>query len=93
MTRMTLIVAAAIVALGCVGFGQEEDLSSPKLRIAWEAFKPLYDAKKVIVIDVRDDASFQAGHIPGARSVPLDQIEKRVEELEKLRKPLVTYCA
>lgn len=93
MIRRTLLLALAVAALGCVGFGQEDDLSSPRLRIPWEEFKPLYDAKKVVVVDVRDAASFQAGHIPGARSVPLDDVEKRAAELKKLQKPIVTYCA
>jgi rhodanese-related sulfurtransferase len=87
-----LIAMIAVLSCG-VGFGQEEDISSPKLRIAWDEFKPLYDAKKAAVVDVRDEASFQAGHIPHARSVPLDDIEKRASELKKLKTPIVTYCA
>lgn len=94
MNRKSIILIATIAVLGCgVGFGQEDDLSSPKLRIAWAEFKALYDAKKAVVIDVRDAASFETGHIPGATSVPLDDIGKRVAELKKLNKPLVTYCA
>ncbi len=93
MTRRVVFVAAAIAVLGCVGFGQEGELSSPTLRIAWGEFKPLYDAKKVVVVDVRDEGSFRAGHIPGARCIPLDNVEKRVPDLKKLQKPIVTYCA
>lgn len=93
MTRRTFVLAAAMCALGGVGFGQEEDISSPKLRIAWEEFKPLYDANNAVVVDVRDADSFRSGHIPEARSIPLGDIEKRVSELKKLKKPIVTYCA
>ena len=68
-------------------------LASPKLRIDWAEFRTLYDGKQAVIIDVRDPMSFASGHIPGARSIPLDQIERQAAELKKLRKPIVLYCA
>lgn len=35
----------------------------------------------VILLDVREPAEFAFGHIPGAVSVPLGELEKRAEEL------------
>ncbi|HSP30383.1 MAG TPA: metalloregulator ArsR/SmtB family transcription factor, partial [Ilumatobacteraceae bacterium] len=32
------------------------------------------------IIDVRPTEEFQSGHIPGARSVPLDELPRRLEE-------------
>ena len=94
MTRRVFVLDATVCVMGCgVGFGQEEDINSSKLRIGWDEFKKLYDEKKVVVVDVRDGDSFEAGHIPDARSVPLDQVEKRAADLKKLKKPVVTYCA
>ena len=72
---------------------QDDELASPKLRIEWTEFKTLYDSKRAVVIDVRGAPSFEAGHIPGARSVPLYQIEQRAAELKKLGRPIVLYCA
>ena len=72
---------------------QDEELASPKLRIDWEAFKKLYDGKAAIVVDVREAVSFQSGHIPGARSIPLNDIAAHAAELKKLGKPIVLYCA
>lgn len=72
---------------------QDDELASPKLRIEWTEFKKLYDSKRAVVIDVRDAPSFEAGHIPGARSIPLDQIARRAAELKKLGRPIVLYCA
>lgn len=71
----------------------DEELASPKLRIEWAAFKKLYDAKKIEVVDVRGADAFKAGRIPGARSVPLDDVEKRAGELARLKRPIVLYCA
>lgn len=84
-------VASAALAQGVVA-GQEADISSPALRIPYAVFKPLYDAKKIVVIDTRDVASFNMGHIPGSRVIPADEIGDHVEELRKLHKPIVTYC-
>jgi 3-mercaptopyruvate sulfurtransferase SseA len=93
MTRRSFILIA-ISAMACAGaVAQEEDIFSPKLRITWDDFKKLYDANKAVVIDVRDEGSFSNGHISGARSIPLDTLEKRIAELRKLKKPIVTYCA
>jgi rhodanese-related sulfurtransferase len=84
----------ALSALGCSGaVAQEDDIYSPKLRIPWEEFKKLQDHENVVVVDVRDAGSFQTGHIPDARSIPLDDVEKRIPELKRVKKPIVTYCA
>lgn len=45
----------------------------------------------VVVIDVRPPEEYRAGHIPGALSVPLDQLEGRIRELPA-RKEVVAYC-
>lgn len=46
---------------------------------------------EVIVIDVRPDEEFQAGHLPFARSMPLAELKNRLEELPKDR-PVIAYC-
>jgi 3-mercaptopyruvate sulfurtransferase SseA len=94
--RMLPVIAVALLALGALTASvraQEDPLASPKLRIEWADFKKQYDAKKIVVIDVRDIGSYEAGHIPGALTVPLDQVEARLGELKKLKKPIVLYCA
>lgn len=70
-----------------------QDISSPDLRIAWPEFKKLYDARSIVVADVRPLESFDEGHIPRAISLPLDDVEKRVADIKKLGKPIVLYCA
>ncbi len=95
MTRRAWMMAAAMAVLGaaCGTAAQTGDARSAKLRISWTDFKKLHDSGKVAIVDVRDAESFAAGHIPGARSVAADQIEKRAGELKKLKVPIVTYCA
>ena len=48
-------------------------------------------AGDVTLIDVRPPDEFAAGHIPGALSLPVAELAKRVEELPK-RKEIVAYC-
>lgn len=95
MTRRALFLAAVAALAATAGLvaQPQDDVYSPKLRIAWEAFKKLRDSGKVVIVDVRDEVSFTSGHIPGARSIPVDQTEKKIAELKKQKLPIVTYCA
>ena len=45
----------------------------------------------VVLIDVRPEEEFAAGHIEGARSVPIDELERRLAELPADRE-VVAYC-
>jgi rhodanese-related sulfurtransferase len=44
-----------------------------------------------VLIDVRPQEEFAAGHIHGARSIPLDELERRLAELPADRE-IVAYC-
>ena len=46
---------------------------------------------EVTVLDVRPVEEFQAAHIPGAVSVPLAELRKRIKDLPRNRE-LVAYC-
>ena len=46
---------------------------------------------EVVVLDVRPAAEFRAGHIAGARSVPLPELEAVAARLPK-RREVVAYC-
>lgn len=53
----------------------------------------LMNQSKTIVLDVRDEAEFAAGHIQGAKHIPLSELEGRIKELEKhKKKPLLVCC-
>jgi rhodanese-related sulfurtransferase len=45
----------------------------------------------VVILDVRPAGEFAAGHIPGAQSVPLDQLDAALARLPK-RAQIVAYC-
>jgi rhodanese-related sulfurtransferase len=54
------------------------------------------DAKKIIdsgsqVVDVRTDVEFEAGHVPGARHIPVADLQRESAGLAK-DQPVIIYC-
>ncbi|HET6973826.1 MAG TPA: rhodanese-like domain-containing protein [Pyrinomonadaceae bacterium] len=47
---------------------------------------------QAIIIDVRNQASFDMGHIPGAKLIPAGEILNHLNELPR-DKMIVTYCS
>lgn len=43
------------------------------------------------LLDVRPAEEFAAGHLPGARSIPLEELPSRLAELPRQR-PVIAYC-
>ena len=48
-------------------------------------------AGEVVVVDVRPRVEFEAGHLPGALSIPLDELSHRLSELDP-DSSVVAYC-
>lgn len=44
-----------------------------------------------VLLDARDRASYEKGHIPGALSLPLGELAARIAELDRSRE-YVAYC-
>lgn len=68
----------------------EGDRTSVK-RISVEDMHAKMNRGEITVIDVRDETSFEASHVPGALHIPLARIEGEIDKLPK-NKPIVTYC-
>ena len=47
--------------------------------------------RSVVLLDVRPEGEYQAGHVPGARSIPLAELKAQMKTLPK-RKEIVAYC-
>jgi len=46
-----------------------------------------------LVLDVREDKEYAAGHIPKAKHIPLGQLAGRIQELDKFKnKPILITC-
>lgn len=47
---------------------------------------------KLTLLDVRQPAEYQSGHIPGAKLIPLGALNDRINEIDP-KKPTIVYCA
>jgi rhodanese-related sulfurtransferase len=61
--------------------------------IAPERVKFLLDNKeKIFFVDLRSPKEFQQKHLPGARSIPIAELEKRIAEIPRTGR-VILYCA
>lgn len=59
--------------------------------ISRDELRERLDAGAVVVIDVRPEVEYEAGHIPGAISVPPDRLDELLDALPADR-DIVAYC-
>ena len=69
---LTLILAMLLLLTGCGGKTVEKTYQ----QITQEKAKEMMDAQDVIVLDVREQDEFDAGHIAGAVLLPVGTITK-----------------
>ncbi len=48
--------------------------------------------RRAMLIDVREPAEYKAGHIPRARNIPLDNIDRATSAIQDRDMPLYVYC-
>ena len=80
------LFALGVVLYFVLGQGGGENALS-----AQEANATIAETKDLQLVDVRTPEEYREGHLPQARNIPLDQLEKRLGEL-KADKPLLLYC-
>jgi rhodanese-related sulfurtransferase/predicted transcriptional regulator len=68
-----------------VGVRSEDELMDAQVLI-----RQLADGD-VVVLDVRPPDEYVAGHLPGARSIPIGELEAHLDELDP-DKEIVAYC-
>jgi rhodanese-related sulfurtransferase len=54
-------------------------------------FKALTEAG-AIIIDVRSPQEFDRGHIKGSKNIPVNIIQREINAIKKLNKPIITVC-
>jgi rhodanese-related sulfurtransferase len=84
-------ISAAIFTSGPGSAGAEQ---MPAV-MAWAEVKPLLARGEIVLVDARDSVAFDAGHIPGAVSLPLRMLAENAAAFAAKHpktKTLVTYC-
>jgi rhodanese-related sulfurtransferase len=62
-----------------------EAISADELLARLKAGEPL------VIVDVRPIEEYRSAHLPGAKSIPLDELQQRLRELPRERQ-IVAYC-
>ncbi|EDP72273.1 beta-lactamase-like protein [Flavobacteriales bacterium ALC-1] len=52
-----------------------------------------YVKNGALILDVRTQREWDAGHIENSIHIPLSELNNRVDEVKKLNKPIITCCA
>ena len=92
MTNFRLVAAVALVmfwpAVLSAGHGTEDDV----VTVTAEQVTVFLDAReKIILVDLRPVQDFQKTRLPGARSLPMKELDKRFHEIPKSGR-VVLYC-
>ncbi len=85
MERKIAVAVAATLALGYVFFSQNDGALSGA-----EARRLVADG--ALLLDVRTPAEYQAGHVGGAVNIPVQDLERRIDEITPKDRPVVLYC-
>ncbi len=59
-----------------------EQTNSDVERVSLAQAKDAYDRGIAVFVDVRDSDSYIAGHIPGALSIPLEELPDQISQLD-----------
>jgi rhodanese-related sulfurtransferase len=83
-----LFFCVALPRPAAAGHGTEDDVET----ITVDRVKSLLDSgEKLFIFDLRPAAAFQQRRLPGARSIPMRELDKRFREIPKAGR-VVLYC-
>src|SRR5881227_3545243 len=82
---------ASVAQLGEVERAARDYLGPEVEAIGRDELIERLDRGDVVLVDVRPKEEFDAGHIDGARSIPIDEFEQRLSELPEGHE-VVAYC-
>lgn len=88
------LVAAAVISGGYVVWPWVSRSTSGLRQVGPMEAVQMMNRKDAVVLDVREQGEFSAGHITGAKHFPVGSLEKRVDDLKKyIKKPVLVVCA
>lgn len=82
---------ASLARLGDVGRAAREYLGDEVDAIGRDELLARLRNGDIVLVDVRPCEEYEAGHIEGARSIPIEELEDRLAELPADRE-IVAYC-
>ena len=93
MKKLVFLLLAVMMLTAC-GQDIENDQGAVYVNITAEEAKKIMDSQEgYIILDVREQDEYDAGHIPGAILIPYTQIEEKANEMLPDKDQLIlVYC-
>ena len=93
MKKLTILLLAAILLTAC-GQTNGKEQEAMYVNITAQEAKTIMDNEEgYVVLDVREQDEYDAGHIPGAILIPYTQIEEKANEILPDQDQLIlVYC-
>ncbi len=93
---MTLLMLASVVLAACGGStapapAAQTDVKNLPDNVTIAQTKELLGRSDVMILDVREQSEYDAGHIPGVTLIPTGQVANRLSEIPK-DKPVIVTC-
>ena len=92
--RHPLLFLALFAVLGAIGYTEVRPRMLGLQKIGPAMAMRLMNDEEAIIVDVRTEADFKAGHIPGARQINMAEVKNgipAVKDKDK-NKPVIVYC-
>ena len=95
---LAVLIFASCNAVDTVATRQSNSNTAPQTypdgarRVTIQELENLIKANKAYIVDVRNQAMYDVGHIPGSRLIPAGEILNHLNELPR-DKTIVTYCS
>ena len=86
LLELLIILVVAIIVYSLYTWWSQKRIVKP---LTQEEFIEGY--RKAQLIDVREPNEYEAGHILGARNIPMSQLKNRLKEIRP-DKPVYLYC-
>ena len=93
MKKLVFLLLAVMMLTAC-GQDKENNQGAVYMNITAEEAKQIMDSEDgYIILDVREQDEYDAGHIPGAILIPYTQIEEKAEKVLTDKEQLIlVYC-
>ena len=92
--KKLLFLLLAVMLLTACGQTNENDREAAYMNITAEEAKQIMDSEEgYIILDVREQDEYDAGHIPGSILIPYTEIAEKAEEVLTDKDQLIlVYC-
>ena len=92
--RLTILIlfstlASMLLACSASVDEQEKENTIGYFEVSVDEAYYIYKNEEMIILDVRTEQEYKEGHIPGAILIPLQELESRLDELDKEEKYLI----